>query len=197
MSRPNHPLILAEDSVLVAIDVQSLFLGKLKTEQSQPLLDRITWVTQVAIRLGIPTIATAEDIDVLGTVHPEYLSVLPADTSVHTKMTFGLASEAEIMSEIGATKRRTTVLIGLETDVCVSHSAIGLLAHGYRVVVIEDATGSPGSGHEAGLRRIAGAGGLVVTLKGIYYEWLRTVNASNAFREKNGELMPPPRGISL
>ena len=52
--------------------------------------------------------------------------------------------------------RKTAVLVGLETDVCVAHSALGLLGHGYQVAVVADATGSPGTAHGFGLERAAG-----------------------------------------
>ncbi len=41
------------------------------------------------------------------------------------------------------------------------------------MAVIEDATASPPPHHEAGLRRIAGAGGVITNCKGIHYEWVR------------------------
>ena len=50
-----------------------------------------------------------------------------------------------------ATQRPCAVLVGFETDVCVYQSAVGLLDAGLRVLVVEDATGSPGEFHARGL----------------------------------------------
>jgi nicotinamidase-related amidase len=86
------------------------------------------------------------------------------------------------------TGRKTAVLIGLETDVCVLHSAIGLLEKGYRVAVIADATGSPVPGHEMGLDRMQRAGVVVVNMKGLFYEWLRTIDAIHRFHREHPEM---------
>ena len=61
-----------------------------------------------------------------------------------TKPTFGLAGTPEILEAVLATERRTAVLVGAETDVCVYQSAVGLLDAGLRVIAVEDAIFSPG-----------------------------------------------------
>lgn len=188
---PYHPLLDLQDSLLIAIDVQAIFIDKLAPEHRQPLLDRMLWVTRVARWLDLPIIATAEEMDRLGGLHPQYLEGLARETSVFNKMTFGLTYEPEIMTAVRKTGRRTAVLLGLETDVCVAHSALGLMGQGYRVAVVSDATGSPGAAHEDGLTRIRNAGGLVISLRGLYYEWLRTVEATRRFRDENKDAPSP------
>ena len=79
---------------------------------------------------------------------------------------------------------------------CVAQSALGLLDRGFRVVVVEDATYSPGGMHAAGLRRIASAGGELVHAKGVYYEWVRTLDGARAFQRQHPDLAEPP-GFSL
>ena len=58
-----------------------------------------------------------------------------------------LSSKVSIRTAIDATNRTTFILVGLETDVCVAQSALGLKAAGYRAVVVEDATASPPPHH--------------------------------------------------
>ena len=70
------------------------------------------------------------------------------------------------------------VLCGLETDVCVAHSALGLLDRGFRVAVVVDATASPGTAQQFGIGRMREAGCTVVSTKGLAYEWLRTLRRS-------------------
>ena len=60
------------------------------------------------------------------------------------KPTFGLTGTPEIVERIERTGRRTAVLVGFETDVCVAQSAVGLKELGMRVVAVEDAVFSPG-----------------------------------------------------
>ena len=120
----------------------------------------------------------------------------PPGTPVFTKPAFGLADVPDIVRAIDTIGRRTAVLVGAETDVCVAHSALGLLDRGLRVAVVSDATYSPGLMQEHGLRRIAQAGGVTTHAKGVYYEWLRTVDAATAFTNEHPDLREPP-GFSL
>jgi nicotinamidase-related amidase len=87
------------------------------------------------------------------------------------------------------------VLVGLETDVCIAHSALGLIDQGYRVAAIEDATASPPPHHKAGLRRMAAGGVILTNTKGIYYEWVRDL-ATHA-RVKSRINLPLPEGLTL
>ena len=185
----DHTLIDVQDSALVVIDVQAAFLDKLPAADQRTLLDRICWLIRVAACLDVPLVVTAEDIANLGSVHAQVADALPPGTPVYDKMTFGLAAEPEIMAALERTGRKTALLVGLETDVCVAHSAIGLLQAGYRVVAVADATASPGTGHAFGLERMRGAGALVLGFKGLYYEWQRTVERADRFHARHAQLV--------
>jgi len=178
------------DSILIVIDVQPGF------GPPDAVLARIAWLTGVATALGVPVVVTEEEPARNGLTAPEILSRAPAGTTAHVKPVFGLADSPEILAAVEALGRRTAVLAGFETDVCVAHSALGLLDRGYRVAVVTDATGSPGELHELGLRRIRDAGATLLHAKGVYYEWVRTVEAAHAFEAANPGLVDPP-GFSL
>jgi len=178
----SNSLIDADDSVLIVIDVQDRFLEKLKPEEKAGLLKHICWLVEVAKWRNVPLVVTAEEYDVLPL--PEQLSkVLPADTPVFNKLVFGLADQEDILQAVEQTGRKTAVLIGLETDVCVTHSALGLLDRGYRVVVVADATDTPAPNQEIGLQRMQNAGVILVNTKGLFYEWLRTVEMISRFHK--------------
>ena len=112
------------------------------------------------------------------------------------KVVFGLADDPRVGPAVRDTQRGTAVLVGLETDVCVAHSALGLLDQGMRVVVVEDAVASPGSAHAAGLDRMRRAGVVGVVTKQLHYEWMRTVERSRAFDAAHPGLVEPP-GVQL
>jgi len=160
-------------SCLVVIDVQQYFLAKLPFAERGPLVARIAWLMRVARALEIPIIATAEDVARDGPLVPALAALLPEGQGVFDKLVFGLYDQADIRAAVDARGRKDFVLVGLETDVCIAHSALGLAAAGYRVAVLEDACGSPPPHHEAGLRRMRGAGVTVTPIKGMYYEWVR------------------------
>ena len=86
--------------------------------------------------------------------------------------------------------RGTAVLLGFETDICVAHSAVGLVDAGLRVVVVEDAVHSPGEMHARGLARALAGGAELNHAKGVGYEWVRTVEASRRVIDADPQLKP-------
>ncbi len=179
-TQPVYSLLSTDASVLIAIDIQAAFLDKLPRLESTLLLTRACWLAGVAQWLNVPIVVTAEELEKQPIVS-RFLQSLPADTAIFDKPIFGLAYEPNIAAAVAQTSRKTAVLIGLETDVCVAQSAIGLLAQGYRVAVVADATGSPSSGHEIGLNRMRQAGAIIVSTKSLFYEWMRTVERVQSF----------------
>ncbi len=187
-------LLEVDDCLLIVIDIQPSFVKKESKQESNPLLQRMCWSIKVAKWLSVPLVVTAEDIPNSGNVATEVAELLPPGTEVFNKMTFGLAAQADILDAVKRTKRKTAILIGYETDVCITHSALGLIDLGYRVAVVTDATGSPGDAHQTGLERIRGAGGILVSAKSLYYEWIRTVAKSIEY-ESSG--IQTPEGMVL
>ena len=190
----NSSLIEVNDSLLLAIDIQAHFVKKESGNEPNPLLQRMCWVIKAAHWFGVPLIVTAEDIPHTGNVADEIAAVLPPGTNIYNKMTFGLAAQPDILEAVEQTQRKTAVLIGYETDVCIAHSALGLLDVGYRVAVVADAIDSPGDAHQIGIERIRHAGGIILSAKSLYYEWVRTVNKALEFEASGIET---PEGILL
>jgi len=189
------PLIERSSSVLIVVDVQANFLIKLAFHERSSLVSRIGWLMQAATVLDIPIIATAEDVsDEIG-MCSTLKALLPQGQSIYNKLVFSLHGQDDIREALEQLDKRDVVLVGLETDVCIAHSAIELLDAGYRVCVIEDATGSPWPHHLAGLRRMEQAGVIITNTKGIYYEWIRDVPSARDIETKIGLNTPP--GLTL
>jgi len=163
------PLTDHEDCVLVVIDVQPGFGG------DADVLARMHWLTKLARALDVPVVVTEEEPERHGPTRPGFVE---DGTPVFRKPTFGLAGTPEILQAVTYTRRHTAVLVGFETDVCVYQSAVGLLDAGLRVLVAEDAVGSPGEMHARGLTRLRDAGVTLTHCKALGYEWVRTVEAA-------------------
>ena len=178
------PVVRREDCVLVVVDAQPGFFRKdwfaeADTAAALAALERAAWLVSVAASLEIPIVVTEEEPERNGATEPHIAERLPTGTPVLRKGTFGLAGEPEILAAVRATGRRTAIVVGCETDVCVAQSAIGLLEHGFGCVVVDDATFSPGEMHARGLDRIATAGVARNHAKGLTYEWLGTVDEAH------------------
>lgn len=193
----DHSLTHVNDSVLIVIDVQQAFVDKLAPQKHMPIINRIAWIVGMAPKLGIPLVVTAEDIDDLGATVSAVADGFPEGTVQHNKMTFGLAGNPEILTAVEKHERRTAVIVGFETDVCVMQSAIGLLERGFRVVVLSDATASPGPCHEAGIARMREAGVVVSTVKGTFYEWVRSLDFAGEHLDPETWTDPRPDGVYL
>jgi nicotinamidase-related amidase len=194
------PLLARADSLLVVIDLQPRFWGDRLDADEQARATgaaaRAAWLAAAANTLGVPAVITEEKPEDNGPTDAAALAALQPRAPVFAKPVFGVADCPDIMAAIGSTGRRTAVLTGYETDVCVTHSAVGLKEAGYRVVVAEDAVYSPFGAHVPGIARLRDLGFELVHCKGIYYDWVRTVQAARAFHDANPQLAEPP-GFSL
>jgi len=190
------PLIDREDSVLVVIDLQPKFwsdrLDKDDAAEVNKAVARASWLAGTAMAFGVPAVLTEEAPAQNGPTAVGVLLAVGRKAPVFTKPVFGLAACPEIMAAIEATGRRTAVLCGFETDVCVTHSAVGLMEAGYRVVVAFDAVYSPAGAQAFGLARLRDLGIELVHCKGIYYDWVRTLEGALALQETHPELGEPP-----
>ena len=198
MSQPGgQRLVDVDDSVLCVIDVQPGFVDGLGSGPARrPLVERIVWVAALAGALDVPVVVTEEDPDRNGSTLAEVLDRISPDSPRHRKEVFGLADVPEILASVEATGRRSAVLVGMETDVCVAQSALGLLDRGYRVVVVRDAVASPGVAHDEGLERMRDAGAALVGAKGLLYEWVRTVDRAQEVDDAMAGV-PVPDGLIL
>ena len=190
-------LINVDDSVLIIVDVQDHFLAKLQSQRAEQLINRVSWLIEISKVLNVPIIATAEEEKHFGGLTTVLADKLPPDAKVLDKTVYCLANQPNILDEVRKTERKTVVLVGLETDVCIAQSAIGLVQNGFQVVVLADATDSPGEEYMFGLERVRGAGALVMNLKGLYYEWIRTVSMCNMIDNEHLTRIGQLRGIIL
>jgi nicotinamidase-related amidase len=176
------PLVERGDSLLVVVDTQPGFfshdaMSDEARAESAAVMDNIRWLAGMATSLDIPAVVTEESPEKEGATDPVILERLGPDTPVIRKSTFSLAASAPVMKALEATGRRTAVIAGYETDVCVAQSAVALQDRGGRVVVVADAAFSGDRRHhDHGLARMAQAGVEINHCKGLIFEWLRTVD---------------------
>jgi len=190
------PLIERDDSVLIIVDLQPKFwssrLEKADAAEVNATTARAAWLAGAAMALDVPVVLTEESPERNGPTAVGVLLAVGRRAPVFTKPVFDLAACPDIMAAIASTGRNTAVLCGFETDVCVTHSAAGLTEAGYRVVVAADAVYSPAGAQAFGLARLRDLGVEVVHCKGVYYDWVRTLEAALAFEREHPDLAEPP-----
>ena len=181
-------LIDVADCVLVLIDMQDSFFDKYEKAKSEEVITKAVWLLRVAANNDVPVVAMAEDIPNMGNLTDRIAKALPEGTTVFNKDFFGCGDQVEILKAIKATGRGTAILIGVETDVCVAHSALSLMQHDFDVAVVGDVTATTVGDHDIGLTRIRDAGGLITSLKSLYYEWMRSVTGCVTHNDKDPNL---------
>jgi isochorismate hydrolase len=75
------------------------------------------------------------------------------------------------MTKLNETRRKTVLLCGIETHICVMQTALDLLAGHHRILVVKDATSSYSLiDRETALSRLQECGGEVTTAEATIYE---------------------------
>jgi nicotinamidase-related amidase len=161
--------------------------GLLVIDIQQPLLD-VMWNRDTLLLnaprliagarlLGVPIVVTEQNPTRLGATVPPVAEALGEHTPL-SKMSFSCCGEEPAMRAIEAPNREAWLLCGVEAHVCVSQTALDLLARGHRVHVVSDATGSrTRANREAGLERVRQAGAVVTTTEMALFELLGTAEA--------------------
>ena len=194
------PHLDALDSVLVVIDAQDGFYPPDRVDvdhaAKDAVLDRVGWVCGLASALDVPIVVTEEDAGTNGPTAPQILRYLSDAVPVFDKRVFGAADQPDIERAVSSAQRSAVVLVGMETDVCVAHTALGFSERGQRVVVVHDAVFSAGAAQAHGLARLRQDGIEMMSAKELYYEWLRDLPTVRAFDSAHPALASPP-GFSL
>lgn len=166
-------------SVLVVVDLQPKFLAAIP--DAQRLLIKARFLLQVASLLDVPALATEQVPEKMGPTASELASLLTAPPV--SKRTFGCCEEPAFRSALSSIERRQVVLIGVETHICISQTALGLTSLGYEVAVCPDAVGARSQErHKLGMERIRDAGVAPIHTEGVVYEWLQQADHPR-FRE--------------
>jgi nicotinamidase-related amidase len=187
---PQPAVIDPADSILLVIDLQPGFLNKLSARDRELIVDRCRFLVEVAARFDIPLFATVEDPAKNGGTAEPVHACFTRGLAQRDKRVFGLCGQADLREAILAQPKRTAVLVGMDTDVCVLQSAVGLKAEGFRSVIVSDATDAPGPARAQGLARAAALGVELVATRGLYYEWARSLERW-ALAQAEPRIQPP------
>ncbi|MEE0796840.1 MAG: hydrolase [Anaerovoracaceae bacterium] len=167
-----------EELVFVAIDYQERLLPAMSGR------DRIEkGVIRLAAGLNvfnIPKIVTTQYAKGLGPtvsrVAEAFGEFEPIDKSAFSA--FKTEEFREKLEKTGKPGKKTVILAGIETHICVEQTALDLLESGYDVVLAADCCGCrDDENHRIALRRLAGAGVTVTSGESILYEILKSAKA--------------------
>ncbi len=165
----SHPTKMsAGDTSLLVIDVQEKLLAKIPGAEA--LVRNIGFLVDGARLVDVPVTATEQYPKGLGPTVPELARRMPTRPD---KVEFSCCAIPSVVDGFRGSARHKVVLAGMETHVCVLHTALDLLAQGFRVYVPVDAVASRYPlDHEQALARLDRAGAIITTSETTVFEWV-------------------------
>ncbi len=171
MDKRPHPRIARRgDAFLLVVDIQEPLLKVMP--RADRLLKHAGILIEAAKTLGLPIFATEQYPERFGpTVEPirSQLGTLAAEG----KLAFSSCGCRGVMDAISSCGRKTAILCGVETHVCINQTAHDLLAQGYTVHVPADAVDSRAPlNREVGLNKLRDSGAVITSTETVIYELL-------------------------
>jgi nicotinamidase-related amidase len=165
---PHATQMSAADTGLLVIDVQEKLVPKIL--EPARLVGNIAFLLDAARLLNMPVQCTEQYPRGLGATVPELAAKLPERSD---KVAFSSCTVPAVVQTFHREARPKVVLCGIETHVCVLHTALDLLALDFRVYVAADAVGSRYRvDHDVALWRMERAGAIMTTSEMCVFEWI-------------------------
>ena len=188
-----HPMQMSSgDTGLLVIDVQDKLLPRIPNAAA--LTRDVGFLIDAARTLAMPVQATEQYPRGLGATVPELAGRLPVRPD---KVAFSSCAVPAVVEAFRRAARPKVVLAGIETHVCVLHTALDLLALDFRVYLAVDAIGARYRiDHDTALRRLEQAGAVLTTSEGCAFEWVggaghpRFKEISRLVQERMKQLAP-------
>jgi nicotinamidase-related amidase len=184
----------AADTGLLVIDVQEKLLPAIL--DGGALVRNVAFLIDAACLLGMPVQATEQYPRGLGPTVPELARRLPERPD---KVAFSSCAVPSVVEAFHRAARPKVVLAGIETHVCVLHTALDLLAQDFRVYVAVDAVSARYRlDHDTALRRLEQAGAVLTTTEGCLFEWVGGAGhphfkaVSKLVQERMKDMAPAP-----
>ncbi len=169
---PDNPNeITIDNSVLIFIDHQPWVAFSVKSIDAGLLINNLAGLAASAKALDVPTILTT--VGAKGILNDPPIKgladALPDVTPIDRSST---NAWEDIRGAVQATGRRTLLIAGLWTEVCLTQTAISALADGYRVFFVSDCSGGMSvEAHEDAKLRLVQAGATPINWVAVVCEW--------------------------
>lgn len=176
------PTIDRDDAVLLMIDHQS---GLFQTVNDMPMMTlraHAATLAKVAARVGIPVITTASvPQGPNGPLIPEIHENAPHAQYVARTGQINAWDNPDFVEAVKATGKKTLIIAGTVTSVCMAFPAISAVNEGYKVFAVIDASGTYSKmAQEITLARIVQAGIVPIDTGAVLAELQKTWNRDDA-----------------
>jgi nicotinamidase-related amidase len=190
----NLRLIDPASAVLLMLDHQTGLFQTVGDIPIQELRTNATVLAKGAVLAKVPVITTASEPNgPNGPLMPELQEAAPGAIYVGRKGEISAWENPDFVKTVKGTGRKTLIMAGVWTSVCVVFPALQAKAEGYHVYAVIDASGdvSP-MASQVTLARLVQAGVVPITTNAVIGEFQRTWNRPDAakFAELYGAFAP-------
>ena len=170
------------DAILLLLDHQTGLFQTVKDISVSELRTNTVVLMKAAKLLKIPIITTASVPDgPNGPLMPEIQQTAPEATYVPRKGEISAWDNEDFVKAVRKTGRRTLIIAGVWTSVCVTFPALQAKAEGYKVYTVMDASGDPSEmASRVTLARLSQAGVIPMSTNMVFCELQRTWNRPDA-----------------
>jgi nicotinamidase-related amidase len=175
-------LLDPSDTVLLLLDHQTGLFQTVKDVGITDLRNNTVLLAKIATMFNIPIITTASEPNgPNGPLMPELKQAAPNAIYVARKGEVNAWDSPDFVNAVRKTGRKTLIMAGVWTSVCVMFPALDAKAAGYKVYAVMDASGDPSllASHTS-LARFAQAGVVPTTANAVLSEVHRTWNRPDA-----------------
>ena len=175
-------LLDPSDTVILLLDHQAGLFQTVKDISVAELRANTTMLAKLATLLKIPVITTASEPNgPNGPLMPEIHESAPHAVYVPRKGEVNAWDNEDFVKTVRATGRKTLIMAGVWTSVCVMFPALDAKAAGFKVYAVMDASGDPSEmASRTTLARFAQAGVIPTSANAVLSEMHRTWNRPEA-----------------
>lgn len=171
--------IIQNETVAVVIDIQERLLPHMYNNQI--ILQNTLKLIEGLQILNVPMIITQQYTRGLGNTVPPIAEKFSGFSYVE-KISFSCYDEPSFRDQLSSSGKKTVILCGIESHVCVLQTCIDLIASGFFPVVVEDCVSSRKSEDKTiSIQRMRQEGARITTLESLLFELTRAAG-SEAFK---------------
>jgi len=163
--------ILRQDTLALLIDVQEKLFPHI--HEHEILRQNILKLVSGLKILKIPLILTEQYPKGLGPTIPMLAEELNDQDPVQ-KIAFSCCDEPSFMKQLTGSWKKTVLIAGIESHVCVLQTVIDLISCGFQTVVVEDCVSSrKPDDKKTAIERMRQSGSVITTCESILFELTR------------------------
>jgi nicotinamidase-related amidase len=172
--------ILKDETIAVVIDIQEkLFPHIYENEQLAANCSKLLSGLQ---ELEIPILVTEQYTAGLGITIKPVRELISKSYYPIEKLDFSCCGSVDFLGKLNDSGKKSVILLGIETHVCVLQTALDLITHRFIPVIVEDCVSSRKTVDKAvAIERLRGEGCIITTYESILLE-LCKVAGTDQFR---------------